>query len=248
MMKKTLFKILIILLTSSLGIMTNAQQNLKSNVGTFGMPISDVLSFEDAPDDLKKIVYCGENLSNLIGEFTDNVSWELSRLEKKGNKSILSGNGNTKTNYVFKKPGDYRIDINENLDCPPNPEDCNHNHFPPKMYIRVSPVKMEFDFSTIKFSKDIVGNQPVTETTLTVDVHFYSHNNSKAVYDKTFRTYGIGTTIMGKLKSKKVKLKQGLNTLEFQLEGQATKDTYIMIDFVDINGIIQSYGLQKKIQ
>jgi len=46
----------------------------------------------------------------------------------------------------------------------------------------------------------------------------------------------------------KKRLQNGINTLEFNLEGQATKNTYIMFDFVDINGNVQSYGFTNKIQ
>jgi hypothetical protein len=67
-------------------------------------------------------------------------------------------------------------------------------------------------------------------------------------YTQGFNTAGVRTSVVGKLKNGQKRLQNGINTLEFNLEGQATKNTYIMFDFVDINGNVQSYGFTNKIQ
>lgn len=242
-MKKTLFKILLIPLVSFLGV-ANAQENSKLDYPSSGTFFGTSYSFQNVNDDQKTTLSYGESLRDLGTEVSNQVTWSITNMD--GNKVVASGSGDALTKYVFKTPGMYQVDINENLVHDPNT--CNHNHFPEKMFIKVSPLKMEFDFSTIKLSRDIVGGQPTNGTTLSVDVRFSSYDNSTAVYDKAFRTAGVRTSVAGKLKNGVTTLREGVNTLEFQLEGQATKDTYIMIDFIDINDVLQSYSLTNKIQ
>jgi len=83
---------------------------------------------------------------------------------------------------------------------------------------------------------------------VTVNVDFDSYDKQVASYNRDFLTAGVGTTITGKLKNGEITLKPGKNTLEFVLDGIATTGNYIMIDFIDINGVVQSYGLTQKIQ
>lgn len=242
-MKKTLFKIFLIPLVTSFGV-ANAQRSSQSDYASSGTFFGTSYS-QTAENVAKATLSYGETLNDVLGaEISNEITWNITNMDK--NEVVLSGSGNALANYVFANPGIYQIDINENLVHDSNT--CNHNHFPEKMLVRVSPMKMDFDFSTVKFSKQIVGDQPTNGTTLSVDVRFSSYDNSSAVYDKAFRTAGVRTSVAGKLKNEKATLRQGVNTLEFLLEGQASKGTYIMIDFIDINGVLQSYSLTNKIQ
>jgi len=195
-------------------------------------------------DEQKIILSYGKSLHDLGDEISAQVMWIITDMDK--NEVIASGSGDALTKYVFEKPGMYQVDINENLIHDQN--SCNHKHFPEKMLVEVSPLKMDFDFKSVKVSRNIIGGQSVNDTMLSIDVRFSSYDNSDAVYKQGFNTAGVGTSVTGKLKNGDAKLRQGKNTLEFKLEGQATKGTYIMIDFVDINGQVQTYGFTNKIQ
>lgn len=176
-------------------------------------------------------------------ELTDYVRWEV--INTDSGSVITSGRGSVR-GVLFKEPGNYSVNfVDEEIH---DPNSCSHPDFPDKLLLSVSPFKMDFDFSSIKLSKNLVGNQSTNGTTLKVDVFFSSYDNNTAVYSEKFSTAGVKTSVVGKLKSGKETLQQGKNTLEFQLEGQATKGTYIMFDFVDINGNVQSYGFTNKIQ
>ena len=58
---------------------------------------------------------------------------------------------------------------------------------------------------------------------------------------------GIGTTITGELLADSITLKPGINKLVYRLRGNATKDTYIMFDFFDVNEQVQSYYYPTKL-
>lgn len=185
----------------------------------------------------------GDRIEDFGGEISNQVTWTVFYTNE--NKQIASGRGTALTRVVYEKPGTYLVEINENLAYDPNT--CNHNHLPEKLIVEVSPLKMEFDFKSVKISRNIIGGQSVSGTALSVEVYFSTYDNSDAVYAQSFTTAGVGTSVAGKLKNGQATLQQGINILEFQLEGQATRGTYIMIDFIDINGVTQSYSLANKI-
>lgn len=54
-------------------------------------------------------------------------------------------------------------------------------------------------------------------------------------YNGKITSSGIGANLSGQLADGPTQLKQGLNQLTFNLSGTATKDTYIMLDFHDVN-------------
>jgi len=175
-------------------------------------------------------------------EFDGGTSWKITNIET--NMVSTSGVGNL--DVMFDTPGTYLITVSETINH--NQGSCEHNHYPEKIMIEVSPYKLDFDFSTIKFSKGLKGGQSANGSTLKIDVFFSSYNNNTVVYNKIFKTAGVGTSVAGNIKDGGMTLQQGKNTLEFQLNGQATKDTYIMFDFVDVNDGVQSYGFTNKIQ
>lgn len=168
------------------------------------------------------------------------TDWEI-----KNNSGELLSSGSNNIAEVFSKPGDYTLYIHEKH-IHDTTSSCDHAHYPSKVNITVSPSKMLFDFSSIKFSKNIKDSQSQEGVVLTVNAIYNSYNNKTAVYNHGFTTAGVGTSLKGKLKGGKVVLKEGVNKLEFLLEGFTTKGNNIMIDFKDINGQVQSYTLTEK--
>ena len=243
-MKKMLLNVFLMSFGAFLG-KANAQGNQLSNNSIPNVvSISETLSFDSADkyDEITTLFY-GQSLRDMVSGLSEQSSWIISSLKE--NKVAATGMGNSLASYVFDTPGAYLIDINENLIHEPN--SCEHSHFPEKIFVNVSPLKMEFDFSSVKLSRTIIGGQDTKGTSLVVNVNYSSYDKNTAVYDKNFSTAGIETSIIGKLKSGKINLQEGMNTLEFELNGQASKNTYIMIDFIDINGVLQSYSFTNKI-
>lgn len=156
---------------------------------------------------------------------------------------LSSGSGNI--NEVFSKPGNYSVSIHEKHNHD-SKSSCDHDQYPSKISVKVSPLKMVFDFSSIQFSKKIEGGQPAEGIMVTVNAVYSSYNNTSADYHHGFTTAGVGTSLSGRLNKDKVSLKNGVNKLEFSLEGSTTKGNNIMIEFKDINDQVQPYTLTEK--
>ncbi len=172
----------------------------------------------------------------------EDVSWEL---KDESGSVILSRRGDV-SRHIFSRPGTYTLHIHEDRDH--DTGSCEHAHFPEKVKIEVKPAKVDFDFSTLRFSKDIIGGQPANGITVTVSVNYSSYDNSTAIYNLGFGSFGVGSTITGKLKNNEVILKSGVNTIEFIVEGQAEAGNNIQLNFTDFNGDVQPYLLTPKMQ
>lgn len=172
----------------------------------------------------------------------DSAEWQI----KNNNGEILkTGSGNI-SNIQFSVPGKYHLFINEKHNHIVG--GCEHNQYPSQIDIMVSPDKITFDFTTIKFSKNIMDGQSLNDVLMTVDAVYSSYQNKTFVYTDTLKTAGVGTSIIGKLKNGKAVLKPGLNKLEFLLNGTSSKGNNIMLDFRDTNGQVHSYTLTLKIK
>ena len=63
-----------------------------------------------------------------------------------------------------------------------------------------------------------------------------------------FQTAGINTTLEGAIPNEQISLNPGTNLISYQLQGSATKNTYIMFDFFDMNGRVHSFGYNTQIK
>lgn len=172
----------------------------------------------------------------------ENVSWLI---KNDMGVTIYKGKEDV-SNLVFEIPGNYTLDIHDKRKH--ETAVCEHIHFPEKVTIKVLPVKLDFDINSIKFSKEIVGNQSADGITLNVNVNLESYDKSEVKYNKSLTSFGVGSTITGKVKNGEVTLTPGNNTLEFVLEGQAEAGNNIQLNFVDFNGEVQPYTLTPKVQ
>jgi hypothetical protein len=115
--------------------------------------------------------------------------------------------------------------------------------------VEVSPLKLAFDFSTIKFNNEIIGGQSQDNNTLTIDVYFSNTKNESIEFTNgQLASAGVGVNIEGKLVDEKTILTPGLNHLTYKLAGTATSQTYVMFNFIDINNQVVSYYLPTKIK
>lgn len=167
----------------------------------------------------------------------DNTSWKIINSET---FSVLNSGIGSIEKFIFSTPGNFEIEISEVISSSEN--DCKHGHFPHKIMIKVSSIKMIFDFNSIKFRNEIVGGQSQSSNEISVDVYIESFNNEKVVFsDGKVISAGVGADIEGSLKSDGMALKQGINHFVYTLKGQATRGNYIMFDFLDINNQTISY-------
>lgn len=167
------------------------------------------------------------------------IRWHL--VHSTSGTQIAAGTGSI-ANYIFPNPGKYQLHLEE-VSVDPN-HICNHGSG--QIDIEVSPYHMVFDFSTIQLSVPIRGEQATKGTTLSVEVDFSSYDQSGVLYQKELITSGIRTTIKGHMQEA-IWLQPGKNSLEFNLSGQASANTYISIDFIDINNQIQNFNLTYKL-
>ena len=110
------------------------------------------------------------------------------------------------------------------------------------MTIQVNPIKMTFDFSKISFSGKIQKGSNCDHIYITVPVTVIMKDlqTTKFVVPNV-TVAGIGSEIIAKPVTSEVVLKNGTQLLKYQLSGIATKEAYLMFDFVDSNNNIQTY-------
>ena len=188
-----------------------------------------------------KVIPFGEKID--FGKIENTSRWTITNTQE---SAVVSLSGNQINDYIFEKPGIYEIRFFENEVLKEG--ECNHPPFPEKMIVKVSSHKMTFDFSTIKFSKNIVGEIELQNTEVAVDVDFESYKNGTAIFSNA-RVFvaGVGAHIIGNSSNNKITLTSGRHKIVYQLKGIASKETYIMFDFFDINGQAQSYYYLNKL-
>lgn len=158
----------------------------------------------------------------------------------------ISLRGNEINNFIFETPGVFEVAFKD--EHIPNAEECVHNSLPEIMLLKVSPYKMHFDFSTITFNKKITAGAELENIEMSLNVDVKTYDNNQFVFEKgQMVAAGIGTTIVGKLINNPYVLSPGSNKLTYKISGSATKDTYIMFDFFDVNDQVQSYYYPTKL-
>lgn len=188
-----------------------------------------------------KEISFGEKID--FGEIENTSSWTINSTQENMGISLT---GSQINDYIFKKPGIYEISFFENKVH--NKGECNHPPFQEKMIVKVSPYQMKFDFSTIKFSESIVGGKELLNAEVSVEVDFESYNYQKATFSNPrLSVVGLGAAIVGSATNNKIILTSGRHKIVYQLNGIASKETYIMFDFFDIKNQIQCYYYPTKI-
>ncbi len=180
-------------------------------------------------------------------------SIKINKVDSSANWTIISTDlglhidlkGSEINSFVFEKPGNYFISFSESKHAE---DSCNHSNVPESFLVKVSPVKMIFDFSTLTFTKNIEAGINLENTEMVLNVNVKSFDNKQVVFENGKMTSaGIGTTIVGNLTKNNLILHPGINKLTYKISGSATKDTYIMFDFFDINNQVQSYYFPTKL-
>lgn len=150
--------------------------------------------------------------------------------------------GNEINDYHFSKPGIYTVKVEEKKTN--HQESCTEIHLPAAFQVEVSRIKMVFDEKSIEFSSPIIKNKSTEGIVLRIAVSIESFDHLPVVLNRsTVHSAGIGTNIVATLDANFKELPEGKHILQYNLNGVATENAYLMFDFIDANGNIQSVSL-----
>ena len=123
-------------------------------------------------------------------------------------------------------------------------EECNHPLFPEKILVKVSPVKLFFNFSKIEFSEKIERGRNYENLVITVPVTITTKDNSTTkLTAPSLSIAGIGVALNAKPINDIVEIKDGTQLLKYKISGIVNAESYLMFDFSDFNGGVQTYNL-----
>ncbi|MEY3443881.1 MAG: hypothetical protein RLZZ519_2162 [Bacteroidota bacterium] len=160
-------------------------------------------------------------------------------------QTVGQGTGSSLLNFVFSQPGDYTVQIEDNHSH--NPQECDHGTLPTEILVTVSGKKMVFDFEHVSFSAP-VNNGNVSGTVLSVPVTIDTYDGNPLLFEQnTIKTAGVGTNIIAIPTQNSISLNPGMHILTYTLSGAVNRPTFVMFDFVDVNGKVQSFALTQEI-
>ena len=182
----------------------------------------------------------GDHLT-LEGPLENISSWTILH----SGQTVGQGIGNSLLNFVFAQPGEYSVQIQDNHVH--NAQSCDHSNLPSEILVTVTGKKMVFDFTQVTFSAPI-SNGNLNGIVLSVPVIVDSYDGSPILFQQgTVYTAGVGTNLTAIPVQNVMSLNPGTVVLNYTLSGSVSRPTYIMFDFIDVNGKVQSFGLQQQI-
>lgn len=149
--------------------------------------------------------------------------------------------------YKFETPGQYLIKIEQAKSN--TVANCEHTLLPNQIQVNVSSIKMKFDGNRIEFSQPIKKGIETTGIILNIPINIQTYDNKPVSLNyATVNTAGIGTSITANLTKNYGELSVGEHIVSYTLKGVASKNTFLMFDFVDSNNKVQSIALQSIIE
>lgn len=168
-----------------------------------------------------------------FGNFDSHTHFDISGMDHTKVK------GNQINQYVFAKPGDYQIKVSGKK----SGDHCE-SHSAETINVKVSRIRMTFDNEKMLLSESIVKNEDTKGISLTIPVHIETKDHLPALLKfTTVNVAGIGSGITAQLDSQLKELPEGKHLLHYTLSGIATENAFLMFDFIDANGKIQSVPL-----
>lgn len=185
---------------------------------------------------------------NDFGDFKNIEKWTVTNTE---DNSVVDLNGNQINDFIFEKPGTYEIGFfgNEKHNDDGHGEEDNHSRFVEKMIVKVSPIKMTFDFSKIVFSGKIQKGKNCNNIVITVPVKISTKGNKgMKLKSPNLVIVGLGSELIAKPVNEEIAVSNGVQILKYQLSGIVNQETYLMFDFFDFNNQVQTYNLLDSIK
>ncbi|MCD0476764.1 hypothetical protein LPB87_20415 [Flavobacterium sp. EDS] len=187
-----------------------------------------------------KIISFGEKID--FGNFDSSVRWTIINSKE---RIAMALTGSQINDYVFQEPGEYEIEF---IEIKKNNEECNHPLFKDKMIIKVSAVKLSFDFSKIKFAEKLERGRNYEDFVISIPVTISTKDNSITnLTAPALSITGIGTSLMAKALNETIEIKDGIQLFKYKVSGVISKETYLMFDFYDFNSQVQTYNLRQLI-
>jgi hypothetical protein len=187
-----------------------------------------------------KIISFGEKID--FGNLDSSVRWTIINSKE---RIAVTLTGSQINDYVFQEPGEYEIKF---IEFKNNNEECNHPLFKDKMIVKVSPVKLSFDFSKIKFAEKLERGRNYEDFIISIPVKISTKDNSIAnLTAPALSITGIGTSLTAKALNETIEIKNGVQLFKYKVSGGISKETYLMFDFYDFNSQVQTYNLRQLI-
>lgn len=193
------------------------------------------------------------SVSKISLTFIDKLSFFLDpdmtwKLFDENHNLIMNGKGAI-SQLLIGVPGDYTIDLiqpkkfGEYLySDPSNHANCNHDPFPDKIAVFVSPIHLKFDFTSIRFSQPL-SSVHLKNVKLDIEAWFEHYKEPDFVIPVLkISSVGIEAKVEGTLVQQYKSSKTGKIHLTYHLNGSLKKGSYIMLNFHDANNLIQSYA------
>ncbi|MFT4061372.1 MAG: hypothetical protein QM642_03335 [Edaphocola sp.] len=178
------------------------------------------------------------------GVITDEDKWAIYSIDE--HEQLANGTGSAYADFVFQKPGNYRITFEAHHDSgvAETTHTCEHKLLPDTVLVAVSGVRMNYDFSNINFSAPIHAGVPANSISVSVPVQVELYGDNGYTFTiPAAKTAGLATSVVAEpTGTSPVVLQNGTMTLNYQLSGSVSRSSYIMFDFVDFNGNVQSYA------
>lgn len=115
---------------------------------------------------------------------------------------------------------------------------------PKEIIVEVSRVKMTFEADSLVFSSPIVKNKSIDGITLSIPVTIQTYDHRPANLNTSIvNAAGIGVNVTARLDDRFKELPEGKHVLQYALSGLVTENAYLMFDFIDTNGKIQTVSL-----
>lgn len=172
---------------------------------------------------------------------------ESAKFTISGENTAVILNGSEINSFVFDRPGNYKIEIA--VKEPFTVGDCSHPSLPKEINLSVSRTKMYFDGEKMQFSSPIIKNKDMEGTTLTIPVAIETFDHKPILLNNEVVTVaGIGSTLTAKLITTTPELSEGSHVLSYRLSGKVSENAYLMFDFINAEGKIQSVAMRNPIQ
>lgn len=167
----------------------------------------------------------------------DQFNWALSDTNQ---NVIITGNQSTLPNYLFSTPGKFILQVTALPSI--GHSECNHGGDSGIFEVSVSALKVVFDISQITFLSTLDATHLVQGVDLTIPMQV-SMFNTQSLNTSSFkvRMQGVDCSVQANIFNPQIIQTSGNYELKVHLQGQATDQSYIMIDFIDHLGNISTY-------
>ena len=191
----------------------------------------------------QKKIYIAFNESINMGNHNENLLYKIGF--EKENYEVL---GNKINDFVFKKPGLYQIKTQKIVTTTSHNDEEEHGKPPKDFVVAVDNAKIVFDPKSIQFSRPIRKNQMTSGIVLSINAEIKSYNQQKIKMNlKNVIVAGIGSEITAKPNKKNQILTAGNHIIQYNLFGIVTQNSFLMFDFMNPNGTIQTIALQEAV-